>query len=377
MRCKLVSRVAFGLAFTIAPLSALDGAAYGAMVLTTAGVNEGFSLSTFATGFSSVATNGGNAGPLGIAFAGGKVLVTGAGDGTVRVFPSDSDNQNAVNATAVSYGSAIPHALAQIGSTIYMGENGAGNLVQINADGTLNQTILTGLNHPTGIVVDPFTGHLFLSNQFSNQILDIDPIAKTSTVLISSVSGPDGLTLSPDGSTVYAASSNHILGFSVATHNQIFDSGVVNSVDGTIVGIGPLAGSIFANTNDGRIVQINLVTMAQTVIASGGSRGDYVTLDPSNGTLLVTQSDSILRLTPPTGGFSVPEPSSILLLTVGTLGVLIRGLRTSTAPGPSEHASSVTTGDGYASGQRVLVHDLPVVATGVDYLAWISSGTCR
>jgi DNA-binding beta-propeller fold protein YncE len=303
------------------------------MVLTAAGLNEGFSLSTFASGFSSVPTAGGNAGPLGIAFVGGAVLVTSDGDTSVQVFPSDSDNQSASNATAVAYGSALPDALAQVGSAIYMGENAANRLVQINADGTLNQTILTGLNHPTGIVADPFTGHLFLSNQFSNQILDVDPIAKTATILISSVPGPDGLTLSPDGTTLYAAatSTSHILGFSVATHNQVFDSGVVNSVDGTIVGIGPLAGSIFANTNDGRFVQINLTTMAQTVIASGGSRGDFVTLDPSNGSLLVTQSDSILRLSPPVGGFAVPEPSSILLLTAGTLGVLICGLRHRTA----------------------------------------------
>jgi hypothetical protein len=57
--------------------------------------------------------------------------------------------------------------------------------------------------------------------------------------------------------------------------------------DGTAIGTGPLAGNIFANTNGGTIVEVNLATLAQTPIASGGSRGDFVTLDP-NGTLMVT-----------------------------------------------------------------------------------------
>ena len=49
---------------------------------------------------------------------------------------------------------------------------------------------------------------------------------------------------------------------------------------------------------------MNLATATQTIIASGGSRGDFVTVDPNNGTLLVTQSDRIMRLVP--GVFLTP-----------------------------------------------------------------------
>ena len=59
-----------------------------------------------------------------------------------------------------------------------------------------------------------------------------------------------------------------------------------------------MAGDLFVNTNGGTVVEANLATAAQTVIASGGSRGDWVTVDPSNGTLLLTQTDRIMRLTP-------------------------------------------------------------------------------
>jgi hypothetical protein len=66
----------------------------------------------------------------------------------------------------------------------------------------------------------------------------------------------------------------------------------------------------------------------QTVIANSGSRGDFVKVDP-NGTLLVTQGDSIVRLTAPAGGsFSSPEPGSVGLI-AGGLGLLavLRGRR--------------------------------------------------
>jgi len=50
------------------------------------------------------------------------------------------------------------------------------------------------------------------------------------------------------------------------------------------------------NTNSGTLIEINQTTMAQTVLAIGGSRGDFVTVDPTNDTLLITQTDRIIRL---------------------------------------------------------------------------------
>jgi hypothetical protein len=52
------------------------------------------------------------------------------------------------------------------------------------------------------------------------------------------------------------------------------------------------------------------------VIATGGSRGDFVTVDPNDGTLLLTQTDRILRLVP--GVFVIPPH---LLTTTTTLDV--------------------------------------------------------
>src|SRR5262249_7028586 len=96
------------------------------------------------------------------------------------------------------------------------------------------------------------------------------------------------------------------------TGAQVFDSGVIpGGPDGTAIGTsGNLAGKLFVNTNGGTVVEINTTTLAQTVLATGGTRGDFVTVDPLNDTLLITQTDDILRLTPTGGGF-IPVPGPI------------------------------------------------------------------
>jgi hypothetical protein len=94
---------------------------------------------------------------------------------------------------------------------------------------------------------------------------------------------------------------------------QVFDSGAIpGGVDGTAVGTGLFSAFVFANANFGQVYEVNLSTQAQTLIATGGSRGDFVTVDPSTNTLLLTQTDRIIRLTG-ASFTSVPEPSPVAL----------------------------------------------------------------
>src|SRR6185436_17628374 len=135
---------------------------------------------------------------------------------------------------------------------------------------------------------------------------DVDPVAKTATVFANV--DADGLALSADGGTLYAAvQRQHIVGFATATKTQVFDSGTISFVDGPALGIGSLAGKLFANVNDGTVWQVDLASGVQTLLASGGSRGDLVAVDPADGTLLLTQTDRVLRLhgPPPCGRFGV------------------------------------------------------------------------
>jgi DNA-binding beta-propeller fold protein YncE len=308
------------MALAIAGLAVLAGPVKAELMLTPAGAAEGLSLSTFATGFPTF----GSSGPLGITFPTiGGVLVADAA-GNVRYFATDTDGQNASSApVGQNYGAINALGLEHIGNSVYMTQFSNGRLVQINSNGTFDQNILTNLSGPAGLVANPINGHLFVSNQGTNQILDVDPIAKTSKVLVSGVSTPDGVSISPDGKTLYVAAFGigHILGFNTSTGTEVFDSGAIaGGVDGTALGFGPLAGNIFANLNNGTVVEVNLATLAKTVIASSGSRGDFVTVDPNDGTLLVTQTDRVFRLH---GQFApTPEPSTLLLLSIGTLGLI-------------------------------------------------------
>lgn len=290
------------------------------MMLTTAGVDQNLTLSTFATGFPSSSS----VGPLGIAFLPSGGLLVSDYPGNVRLFATDADGQNASSApVAQNYGGANAVGLAQTGGQIYMTRQATGDLVQINPNGTFNQVIVTGMPDATGIVADQLTGHLFVSLPNSGVIYDVDPVAKTK-IVFATVADPDGLTMSADGSTLYAEANGHIIGWNTTSKAQVFDSGAIpGGPDGTAIGAGFFAGELFVNTNSGQLIEINQSTHAQTLLATGGSRGDFVTVDPNNDTLLLTQTDRVLRVTGITFT-TTPEPTSLGLVGVGFgLAVLV------------------------------------------------------
>ncbi|HWE40662.1 MAG TPA: hypothetical protein VG406_29220 [Isosphaeraceae bacterium] len=318
----------------------------GGLTLTAAGKAAGFALATFATGFPT--TN--NTGPLGVAFGdAGGVLVAGR-DGQVRAFAGDTDGQTIADATAgASFAGNSLAGLAVLGGNIYLAvpnlDGGPGEVVQLNADGTLRRVVVAGLDTPTGLIADAATGTLLVSCLSTGTIDAVDPVAGTATPLITGLARPDGLALAPDGTTLYVADEGttdggDVVGFDVATKAQTFLAGPIPTLDGLALGAGNLAGNLFVNTNDGRVVEVNLATKAQTVIASGGSRGDFVAVDPSDGALMVTQSDRILRLSAPAGGGFATDPS----LTAIAPATLVEG---------SGDSSLTVIGGGFQNGSVV------------------------
>jgi hypothetical protein len=294
--------------------------ARAAMTLTAAGTADGFALSTFVDSF----TNGGNIGPIGIAFnSSGQAIIGDYNTGNMYVF-NDFDGQHATIAASGNDGTQIA-GLVNLGGILYGAQQGTGQLLALNANGTINHVVRSGLTGITGLVADPLTGHLYAS--MSGQIIEIDPVANTVTTF--EAVGADGLTLSADGSKLYAeVGGTQIIGYSTATKAQVYASGTIaGTPDGTALGTGALAGDLFVNTNGGTLVEINLSTNVQTVVATGGSRGDFVVVDPNNDSLLLTQTDRVLRLTAPNGsGFegAAPLPSTALggLGLFGALGLV-------------------------------------------------------
>lgn len=313
--------VYFAALASISALSLIVKQAKADMSLTGAGVADGFTLTTFASGF----PTSNSIGPFGVAFTTTGGVMTTDGPGNIRLFPTDTDGQVAGSApVATNLGIGNAKSLAQNGNIIYNAE-GSGTVDQLNQDGTINRTVASGISGvPNGLLFNPSTNHLLIATSLNNLISDINPATGSVTPFLS-VAGPDGISLSPGGTTLYVASQgSSILGFNTTTKSQVFSASIA-TVDGIALGTGSLAGDIFGNTNDGRVVEVNLATGIQTVIAAGGSRGDFVTVDPHNGSLLLTQTDSILRLSG--GVFAVPH--SIISLT---------------ATAPSLYGSQITNG---------------------------------
>ena len=310
----------------MAVLMAASGTSSGDMVLTAAGSSAGFGLSTFADGFP---TNGG-VGPVGIAFTPtGGVIISSYAAGNNAVFAYDTDGQHLSGAT-LSSGASLgggnsPAGIAQVGGNYYQGLQSGNAVVQINSSGNFVQTIAL-IPFATGVVANSTNGHLFVSGSSSPgaSVFDVDPIAKTHIVFAAVPF--DGMTITADGRTLYGADpfNGHLYGYDTTTKALVFDSGVIPGViDGIALGTRSLAGNIFVNTNTGTLVEVNLMSLTQTVIGIGGSRGDFVEADPNNGSLLLTQSDSVLRLTAPSGGGFTPTPAPYSLVMSSVLiGVL-------------------------------------------------------
>jgi hypothetical protein len=287
----------------------------GGLTLTARAQAAGFNLTTFATGFPERSDG---SGPLGIAFPSGGGVLVGDTHGNVRLLPSDADGQDATTAPPVagaSFGEGNAAGMALVNGNIYLNMSQLNQIGLMNPDGTLKK-VVANVPIADGMTVNPQNGHLFVSG-YNSAIYDVDPLTGTASVLLNVTA--DGLAFDPVAGVLYAAlypevaSNQRVEGFDITSKSVVFDSGLISGApDGIALGAGTLAGNIFVNTNGGDLVEVNLKTSAQTVIASGGSRGDFVTADPNNGTLLVTQSDRILRLAGPAGGsFTTTSSGSV------------------------------------------------------------------
>ena len=311
--------------FVIAGIIAVSATSNAQLTLTSAGVLRGFTLSTLATGFA----NNGNfgVGPLGIGFHGDGSVLVSALFGDIHKFATDTDGQTANAGNLVSSNPFVTVVgISGSGGNQYVTDQANGLLNNLSSGGIVGSTVANGMPAATGITTNPNNGHLFVSTLGNNVIWDVDPSAINSKSVFINQSA-DGL--STDGTTLYMESNNHIIGYNIISKALTFDSGFMScGPDGTQLGSGSLAGFIYANCNNGEFFEIDLNTNIKTAIADMGSRGDFVSADP-NGSLLVTQTDRIIRLTAPSGGGfgQTPEPgvtASLVGMGVAGAGLLLR-----------------------------------------------------
>jgi streptogramin lyase len=271
---------------------------------------------------------------------GDTVIGSGYARGQLYLF-NDLDGQTLGSSLLTVSAGGTPTGIAVAGSNVYVGLLG-GAYYSVNTT-TLAMTPipLPGVTARYGLWGNQTDGHLIASTNLG--LLDINPTTASFTLVGSPGGNTDGVTVSPAGTVAYnETNSNALLGYSLVAVNPttpVFSrTGLPGGPDGTgIISGGVFSGDIIVNNNDGTVGLLDPTTGVETIIAAGGTRGDLVAPDASNGTLFLTQSEALYRLScgPDCSIGSVvpgvPEPSMLALVGSGLAGLWMRRRRARTA----------------------------------------------
>ncbi len=308
--------------------------AHAGLVLTTAGVNDGFTLTTFLSGYPAA-----EYGPLSVGVLPDGDLITGSDANAALYIFSDADGQglsNALSKIPYTYQTGNPqYIFATVNGQVYGAQVSGGTFGQFSNSGAFTpipNLTASGVTAYYGMWADPANNDLIASS--SKGLIEINPASGTYRVINASVF-PDGVTVSADGGTVYAEVGGGISAYNVTTGALIKSYATGHSPDGTgvISSTSALNGDLIINDNDGTVLLLDPVTSAETIIADNGTRGDFVSADTNNGTLFLSQEEQIARLScgvdcsiglpPPPPPASTPEPGTLLLVAAGFGGLTL------------------------------------------------------
>jgi hypothetical protein len=297
----------------------------------------GYVASDYATGFPA-----GSYGPIGTAFDQSDNLYV-ADPVNGHIYRFQPGGGQAVQTSSIDL-FPIPGGIEGLAITrdgrIYVARSRAGDVVEIDpGTGQVLREVAHGIKGATGLAVDPLSGDLFVSQDFSGRtIWRISGFATgpgTVTPYVSHKKGVDGLAFDPSG-TLYASEAPRILeidGTASATPGRAHHIANVPNADGVAFGVQDPSGGppfLIINRRDGIVTQIDRSGphTSQTDIFTGGSRGDFSTVD-SHGCLYITQQSSVVRIGGADNGCGAFAPTTQGTPPSPAIALTVRGFPTS------------------------------------------------
>jgi PKD repeat protein len=267
-----------------------------------------------ATGFPTCFTPTGSAGPTGVAFDGQKLFVADTCNGLIYRFGPDGGTvatAEATSAAAVANGGLTVANGRYYGTRFVYGSVTGFGVVEFDPVALTVIRTVSGPTDPRGITTDPLTGDLYYAEapgpvrRIANPIatpVDDKPFANPGLNVY------DGIAFTADGSRLYVTDYNteHVLGLD-RSGATVFDvslsghhpDGIAVVRPNTVIGGVDYSNNVFVNNNDGTIQRIDVNSPGNpvTVVASGGTRGDFTAVGP-DGCFYATQSDRVVKLAP-------------------------------------------------------------------------------
>ncbi|MFN0127301.1 MAG: Ig-like domain-containing protein [Verrucomicrobiales bacterium] len=250
-------------------------------------INPDFSVRTFAWGF---ADSGAGIGPRGIVFLpNGDVLISnGAARNSLYRLTAAGGQVGA----PIALNSSYPiYDLALDSAGRVWATTGGGPLLRL--DPTTGAVLAQyGPDGARGLAVDPLTDDIFYSS--NEGIIRLNTftgkITRFSTLRV------DGMDFSPDGTlwTLSWPDRGELLRWDRHGVNERVAT-LPGGADGIAAGRpgSPFADKIVVNSNNGTVSLVDPITGTVTILASGGSRGDFAKSGPHGG-IFVTQLDQIV-----------------------------------------------------------------------------------